>query len=297
MPPRTTSSARSLLRRLHWEREPLLSSAAYFAFNPTSEGTVRGYHADWFRVATDFDFLHWPKSMQRWVEGRSVADIGCGHGAYSLGYVVAGAKEYVGIDPVIEPDSRVARNKLRRQDAPFPCSPAEIQQRFPQVSIRPGRFEEVAQARTFDTISLHNVTEHLMDIERVFEDLCQLMTPSSRVIFVHHNYYCWNGHHQKPSSIADLDEDNAEHARFFDWRHIRFDPPPDHYIATDLNRIRLGDLKSLCERLWTLETWEQRHSPPNVLERMTPQIRASLAEFSDDDLFVNAVGVVARLKD
>ena len=286
----------SLLRRLHWEREPILASAAYFAFNPTAESTLRHYQPDWIRVAAEFDFLHWPRRIQPWIEGRTVADVGCGHGSYSLGYVVAGAAEYVGIDPVVERQSTISRHKLRRGDAPFPCTPEEIEQRFPQVQILSGRFEEAAQARKFDTVTLHNVTEHLMDIEAVFEGLSSLMKPTSRVVFVHHNYYCWNGHHQKPASISDLDEQDREQAKYIDWRHVRFEPPPDHYIATSLNRIRLEPLRALCERLWTIETWEERRSPANVLERMTPEIRESLPEFSDDDLFVNAVFVVARPK-
>jgi SAM-dependent methyltransferase len=283
----------SALRRLHWEREPVLACAAYFAFNPDDETTLRQYQPDWLRAAVEFDFVHWPKRVHRWVEGRSVADIGCGHGAYSLGFVIAGAGSYVGIDKVVDLTSTVARNKLRREEANFVAAPADIQARFSQVSILAGAFEDVAQDATFDTLLMHNVTEHLMDIEAVFDGLDRMMRPGARLIFVHHNFYGWNGHHMAPASLADLEEDDAEQAKYYDWRHIRFEPPADHFIATGLNRIRLAELRALVERRWTIEAWDERRSPPQVLARMTPEIRASLAEFDDDELEINAVFVVA----
>jgi SAM-dependent methyltransferase len=286
----------SALRRLHWEREPVLGCAAYFAFNPSDEATIRRYRPDWIRAAVEFDFAHWPKRVQRWVEGLDVADIGCGHGAYSLGFVIAGAASYVGMDPTVDLDSTTARNKLRRDDATFVCAPSDIQAALPQVTILPGAFEEVAKDRTFDTILMHNVTEHLLEIQTVFEGLAALMRPGGKVIFVHHNYYCWNGHHQRPASLSDLKEADDEQAQYFDWRHIRFQPPADHYIATGLNRIRLEDLRALCERLWRIETWDERRSPPGILARMTPRIRASLPEFDDDELEINAVFVVASAR-
>ncbi|HEY2177626.1 MAG TPA: tetratricopeptide repeat protein [Caulobacteraceae bacterium] len=286
----------SVLRRLHWEREPVLGCAAYFAFNPTEAATIHRYRPDWLRAAVEFDFVHWPKRVQRWVEGLDVADIGCGQGAYSLGFVIAGAASYFGVDPTVDLVSTAARNKLRREDAVFVCAPSDIQAALPQVTILPGAFEDMAAERTFDTILMHNVTEHLLDIEAVFEGLTALMRPAGKVIFVHHNYYCWNGHHQRPASLSDLKEDDAEQARYYDWRHVRFEPPADHYIATGLNRIRLADLRALCERLWRIETWDERRSPPEILARMTPELRASLPEFGDDELEVNAVFVVAAAK-
>ena len=282
------------LRESHWNESPLLARAAYLAFNPASEATARAYEPRWIDAAVEFDFVSWPRNVQHWIEDRHVADVGCGHGAFSLGFAIAGAKSYTGVDPVIDLDSVKARNKRVRKNAPFPCTPRQIAERMADVEIVPGPFEAFQGVKTFDAVVMLTVTEHLMRIEEVFEGLKSIMHPGSRLVFLHHNFYCWNGHHLAPRRPVQLDTSNPEQAKYLDWRHVRFEPGPDHYIARNLNRIRLDDLRALCDRHFDVEVWDERPSPPDMLARLTPEIRADLADYSERELSVGTVFVVAK---
>ncbi len=282
------------LRESPWNESPLLARAAYLAFNPVSETIARAYEPSWIDAAVDFDFVTWPRMVQQWIEGRDVADVGCGHGAFSIGFAIAGAKSYTGIDPVIDLDSVKARNKRRRKNASFPCAPREIAERMAEVEIVPGSFEAFQGVKTFDAVVMLTVTEHLMQIEEVFEGLKTIMHPESRLVILHHNFYCWDGHHQAPHSVGQLDPSNPAHGRYYDWRHVGFEPDPDHYIARSLNRIRLDDLRALFDRHFEVETWDERLSPPEALARLTPEIQASLPDYSERELSVGTVFVVAK---
>ena len=68
----------------------------------------------------------------------------------------------------------------------------------------------------FDVATLHNATEHLTDLPGVFASVARLLRPGEHLIFSHHNWFSWNGHHQEPKTAGRIDPDNTEQRRFVD---------------------------------------------------------------------------------
>ena len=71
---------------------------------------------------------------------------------------------------------------------------------------------------------MHNVTKHLVAIEEVFSEVRARLRPGGKIIYRHHNYACWNGHHQKPRTTAGIDPEDRAQATYLDWAHLDFDP-------------------------------------------------------------------------
>ena len=97
----------------------------------------------------------------------------------------------------------------------------------------------------FDVATLHNATEHLTDLPGVFASVARLLRPGGHLIFSHHNWFSWNGHHQEPKTAGRIDPDNTEQRRFVDWAHLSGTHPPDHYVMTKLNRLRLDEVRAI----------------------------------------------------
>ena len=89
-------------------------------------------------------------------------------------------------------------------------------------SVRYGRWRvaELPAGDRFDVIFMRNVTEHLVAIEEVFSEVRARLRPGGRIIYRHHNYACWNGHHQKPRTTAEIDPEDRAHASYLDWAHL-----------------------------------------------------------------------------
>ncbi|MFT5007059.1 MAG: tetratricopeptide (TPR) repeat protein, partial [Paracoccaceae bacterium] len=97
-----------------WNDDPVNATIAYFRNAPNLDVALRNYDPHLIDVATRFDYITWPKRIQDHVIGKSVLDVGCGFGGYGMGFLVAGAVGYVGLDPVMELDSPCAKNKRTR---------------------------------------------------------------------------------------------------------------------------------------------------------------------------------------
>ena len=84
-----------------------------------------------------------------------------------------------------------------------------------------------------------------------------------------------------------------------DWRHIDLVPslPPYHLYLTDLNRVRLDELRTITEKYFEIEHWEEIPSSPATLERLTPEIlepvRPTVPDLTERDLSVNVVLAIA----
>jgi hypothetical protein len=179
-------------------------------------------------------------------------------------------------------------------------SPKEIMAVVPGIRLLKGKSEDLSIDARFDTISLHNVTEHLMEIEKVFQGLQPLMGEASELIYLHHSFYCWSGHHMEPKKTSDYDPENSEHRQYVDWNHIFLDPAivENEYFKSCLNRIRLDELKDLTETYFVVDEWQEIDSGAAVLQRLTPEIVEKVSSFdptlTERDLRVNAVFCVAK---
>ncbi len=279
-----------------------LAKAAHFAFATDPRAALANYNAHLIEKSVEFAYITWPKRIQSHIRGKSVLDVGCGFGAFGNGFLVAGAADYTGVDPQMPLDSPRVKNKRIRKRADLGMTPREVMSVCPNIHLVDGVFEDFEAGTKFDVIVLHNVTEHLMQIGQVMAGIRELMTPQSRLIFHHHNFFCWNGHHQAPNQPAQYDETNDFHRMYADWRHILIADslPPDHYFNTGLNQIRLDELKELIYKDFNVEVWQEVESSAAVAKRLIPSRMKRVEEYDATltrrDLMVNAVFCVARVK-
>ncbi len=147
---------------------------------------------------------------------------------------------------------------------------------------------------------MHNVTEHLLRLEEVLAGLTRLCKPTTNVVFHHHNFYCWNGHHLPPNQPAQLDETDPRHQQVYDWRHVNSVPAlaDDHYFMTHLNRVRLDELRDVVGRYFDIVRWDEIPSSEATLARLTPEViervRQAVPDITERDLQVKAVMGVVR---
>ena len=271
---------------------------AYSLFNKEYPEAEEELDADIIRRAIDFDYISWPRRIRKYVQGRDVLDVGCGTGVHSIGYVVVGVKSYTGVDPFIRLDKDRAKNLRTRQwEEGFGWTPREVMEQFKRVELIPGKFEDIDSARLFDVAVLHNVTEHLMRIDEVIEGIASKLRPDGRILFNHHNFYCWNGHHHLPKTIDQIDPNDPEQKKYMDWGHIRFTPPEGHYFLRGLNKIKLDELKDIVGRHYEIEVWNEiPSSEKNGRSRLTDDIAARFPELTRRDLAIHNVFCVAAKK-
>lgn len=285
-----------------WTRETDQAKIAYFRNAVDITTALRNYDPHLIDVSTRFDYVAWPKRIQEYVRGRSVLDVGCGFGGFGMGFLIAGATSYAGLDPAMDLDSTRAKNKRVRRWDDMGVTPRQIAQALPAVRLFQSSSEDKSFDETFDTIALHNVTEHLMRLEEVLAGLVRLCKRDTDVVFHHHNYYCWNGHHLAPNQPAQLDENDPKQQLVYDWRHINAvaDLPEDHYILNNLNRVRLDELRAITEKYFDIVRWDEIPSSKATLDRLTPEIvdrvREAVPDVTERELSVNAVLAVARPK-
>ena len=260
------------------------------------------FRADVAQRASAFGYFGWPVKIRAHVAGRRILDVGCGSGTYGIGFATLGALEYHGLDPMLEMDSDTVRHKKRREAGgqtrreSFGWTPAEICALFPQIALVRGSFEDVAPAdrsRGFDLVTLHNVTEHLMDIETVLAGCAALTAPGGKLVFNHDNFSGWKGHHMDPKRPEHIDMTDPEQRKYVDWNHLDFDPPPGHYFTYGLNRIRLDALRAAVEAHFRIETWDEIE---NDYGRLTPEILTRHPDYSRRELAVANVFCVATAR-
>ena len=139
-----------------------------------------------------------------------------------------------------------------------------------------------------------------MQLEEVIKGLLPVAHQGTYLVFNHHNYYCWNGHHMKPGKPSALDVSDEEQKRFFDWAHV-YDVDQfknDHYINTSLNKITLNQLRDIVDKYFEIEVWEEKKSANDVLARLTEDIESKVynrfPNLTRNDLEVNVVLCVAK---
>ncbi|WP_183094027.1 methyltransferase domain-containing protein [Nocardioides stalactiti] len=285
-----------------WPRDAEQAKIAYFRNATDIKRALRNYDPHLIDVSVRFDYVAWPKRIQEYVRGKSVLDVGCGFGGFGVGFLIAGASSYAGLDPAMDLDSTRAKNKRVRQWDDMGVTPRQIQEALPAIRLFQSSSEDKSFDETFDTIALHNVTEHLMQLEEVFAGLVRLCKPDTNVVFHHHNYYCWNGHHMAPNQPAQLKPDDAKQQTLYDWRHVwaKDQLPESSYVFSNLNQVRLDELRTIVEKYFDIVRWDEIPSSKPTLDRLTPEImdnvRGVIPDIEERELTVNAVLGVARPK-
>jgi SAM-dependent methyltransferase len=199
--------------------------------------------------------------------------------------VVSGATHYTGIDPRIDPARDRVKDLRSGVWTALGWTGAEIMQRLPRIRLVSGRVDEIPDAERFDVAAMHNVTEHLLDLDGVLAAIAKHLRPNGQLVYNHHNFFAWNGHHLKPKSVADIDPSDTEQGQYLDWAHLSFDPPPGHYFRRGLNRLRLHEVREITERYFDIAEWTLVPSPESKgAGRLTQPIRQRHPELSELEL-------------
>lgn len=285
-PPKSFRTSAAMTRRAFWTH------------NRDKPWRARAFRPDVLERAFDYGYMKWANTIQDHVRGKAVLDVGCGPGLHGLGYLAAGAASYLGIDPIIRPDrDRVKNLAAGSAKMAFGWTPAELSDMIEPWSVLPTAVEDLPADRHFDFAVMHNVTEHLEDIESVFEAIAARLKVGGTLLYNHHNYYSWNGHHVAPKTVSRIDPSDPAQAEMIDWGHVEYDPDPDHYIARGLNRIRLDDLIALTDRFFHIEVMEERPSRPETgLGRLTDEIRRRYPYLEDRDFEVQNLFCIATVR-
>jgi len=235
-------------------------------------------------AAVELGYLSWPRKLRPLVQGRSVIDIGCGTGLHGIGFVVVGATRYVGVDPRIDPQRDRVKDLRTGKWIQLGWTGADIMRMMPRIKLFSGGIEELPKDACFDVALMHNVTEHLPDLESVLATTAKHLRPDGELVFNHHNFYSWNGHHLPPKRVSDIDASDPEQKKYLDWAHLDYEPPPNHYFRRGLNKIRISDLKTMTERYFKIDEWVLVPSGPEQgAERLSDEIRARHPQLTDLD--------------
>ena len=249
------------------------------------------------RQALELGYLRWPKALAKWCRGRDVLDVGCGMGLHGVGFLLEGARTYTGVDPTIKPKSGVLKSLHSGKRLDCGWTPEMLMACTERFQMMRATSHELEGKRQFEVATLHNATEHLTDLAGVFQSVARLLRPGGRLIFSHHNWFSWNGHHQEPKTIGRLDPANPQQQRFADWAHLEGTHPPDHYVMTKLNRCSLAQVRAITAEHFDIEVERTFPSTPNQgAGRLTEAIRARHPELSATDYTTQSLFCVARLR-
>jgi SAM-dependent methyltransferase len=277
-----------------FNHDPVAAVFAFKEYNADTPDMEANYDKFLIERSVEFDYVGWPRKIQEYIKGKRVLDVGCGTGLHGIGYVLVGAKSYTGLDPKIDLDDDMGKNSRTNQYEHFGATPRQIMKRMPRIRLIPGTFEDIAPEETFDLIVLHNVTEHLHNIESVFEGISDRLHLDGKVLYHHHNFYCWNGHHLPPRTIDKIDNSDPAQLEVMDWNHLSFDPPVKHYIRRGLNKIRLDELKALTSRFFDIEIWHEiKQTTKEGADRFSPDVLARHPEYTERELTIKNVLCVA----
>lgn len=280
-----------------FHRSISLTLRAFWQNNADKDWRGAGFAPDIISRAYDFGYMGWASKVAEHVRGKDVLDVGCGPGLHGIGYLAAGAKSYFGVDPIVKLNKDRVKNLTAADKMPFGWTPNEIMDRIPSWRVSPMPTYEMKEERVFDIAVLHNVTEHLLQIEGVFEDIAARLRPGGVLLYNHHNFYAWNGHHLPPKKVSAINVSDPKQLEMLDWGHVEYDPTPEHYIARGLNRIRLDDLIALTKRNFDIEMSEEIPSKPDTgLGRLTDSIRARYPYLDDRDFETQNLFCIAKVR-
>lgn len=279
-----------------FQRSAPLFLRAFWAHNAEAPWRGQSFRPDVLTRAFDFGYAAWPARHAAAIRGADVLDVGCGPGLHGLACLAAGARSYTGADPAFRPQMDRVKNLTRRERQPFGWTADQLAAIFPAWTVRAQRVEDLPEARAFDVALLHDTAEHLMDFPGAMAAIAARLRAGGTLIFNLHNYYAWNGHHQKPQTPDSWNRADPGESALADWGHVTFLPPPDHYIATGLNRLRIDEVLEVVSRHFDLTEVEDVPSRPEVLVRLTRDIRRRFPNLTERDLAVQGLQVSARLR-
>ena len=139
-----------------------------------------------------------------------------------------------------------------------------------------GRLPELGQ---FDLVMSWSVLEHLPDPRRAVENIIQFLKPKGLFYLSIHLYTANNGHHDI-RAFTGFEEELPL------WGHLRKSTHGQIYPSCYLNRWRLSQWRELFGLLAPeyTEFLEGYDSRSRYIPRISPEVRAELSGFTDEEL-------------
>lgn len=268
-------------------------------------------HTDRFAQEHCAWFARMQRTLQPWLPqlaGLRVLDLGCGLLQWqtillhSLGARVSGVDmEYVRGDRRPDKYLRIWRsNGLERAvktlfwDFAYRgryraalAASAPFVLRFDGLDLRQHTAERLPFADdSFDLVASHEVFEHIPDIAAAAGEVRRVLKPGGLAYINVHLYPSISGGHHVEWKYPD----EAPSQRVPPWDHLRqrrFAERPSW-----LNCLREPAYRAVFEQEFEILVWEPSAWEGRAL--LTPDIRAELADFSEDELLKKGVIIVAR---
>ncbi len=281
----------------HFHKSAALSLRAFWLNNADKSWRGTAFSPEILTQAFQFGYMSWASKVRDLVRGKDVLDVGCGPGLHGLGYLTAGAKSYTGMDPIIKPDADRVKNLSAVKKMPFGWTPNDLMDRIDPWKVCPTPIGDYDPSKQFDIAVLHNVTEHLHGIEEIFADIALRLREGGVLLYNHHNFYTWNGHHLPPKTLSAIDMSDPGQLEMMDWGHVEYEPDPAHYIARGLNRLRLDELVEITRQHFDIEIADEIASRPQTgSERLTDKIRRRYPYLEDRDFLTQNLYCVAKVR-
>ena len=137
---------------------------------------------------------------------------------------------------------------------------------------------------TFDLVHSQVVLEHVQDVPALLDDVYRVMKPGGLTFQTIHLFPSFSGGHT--SCWVDSLQALGDEAR--PWSHLRGGPS-----LPGLNKLRLADYGKMFDERFEVIDWVPGKGSEDLL---TPEIRAELSDYTDDDLLTVIITVGARKK-
>ena len=242
------------------------------------------------------------------VAGRRILDFGCGKTFWLSLLLASDGADVLGVDTEITEPSRSLRKywQLLRANGPERALRTAVwdglfaRKYYRRLEKEYGgklRFDRVQLAQiggerlpladaSLDAVVSHEVIEHVRELPSVFAELRRTLKPNGLAyLYVHHFTSLSGGHH-----IAWKHPDTAPSRMVPPWDHLR--ARRYTHIPSWLNQVRAHEYRALAEAEFEILEWIWLPKEGEAL--LTPQIRAELAEYSEQELLHKGFIIVAR---
>lgn len=260
-------------------------------------------HCYWFRRMTDTLQPYLPT-----YDGVRALDVGCGMlqwqtiMLHSCGAEVTGLDmEYVRADRRLDKYWHVLRKngaeralktaywdyvyRPRYLKALQACAPFTLNTRG--LDLRQHVAERLPfEDNSFDLVASHEVFEHIADVPAAAEEIKRVLKPGALAYINIHLFPSISGSHHMAWKFPDEEPSDTVPP----WDHLREKRYPEH--PSWINEKRERDYQPVFENLFEILEWQASAIEGKAL--LTPEIKAELSDYSEDELLKKGIIIVAR---
>lgn len=138
----------------------------------------------------------------------------------------------------------------------------------------------------FDLVASHEVFEHIADVRSAVQEIKRVLKPGGIAYITLHLFTSVSGGHHMDWKFPD----EQPSTRVPPWDHLRQKQFPEH--PSWLNELRERDYRPIFESELEILCWEASIYEGRGL--LTPEIKAELSDYSEDELVKKGLIIVVR---